>query len=66
MTRVRFAVRDQKAGSADPELPDAATEFPCCLMPCDVIFVSAVVVVAAFVCAQARASMRESALWDAA
>ena len=37
-TRVRFSVLDQNAGIADSESPDAATEFPCCLMPCDVIF----------------------------
>ena len=37
-----------------------ATEFPFCLMPCDVIFVAAVVAAAcAFFCAQARASKRE-------
>ena len=37
VTRVRFAVLDQKAGIADPESPGAATEFPCCFTPCDVI-----------------------------
>ena len=37
MTRVRFAVLDQKVENADPQSPDAATHFPCCLMPCDVI-----------------------------
>ena len=59
VTRVRFAVLDHKAGIADPESPDAATEFPYCLIPCDFFFVSAVVAAAfEFFCAQARASMR--------
>ena len=38
VTRVRFTVLNQKAGTADTESPDAATEFPCCLIPCDVFF----------------------------
>ena len=33
VTRVRVVVLDQKAGIADPESHDDATEFPCCLMP---------------------------------
>ena len=41
VTRVRFAVLDQKVEVADPESPDAATEFPCGSMPYDVIFSSA-------------------------
>ena len=38
VTRDLSAVLDQKAGIADPESPDAATEIPFCLMPCGVIF----------------------------
>ena len=37
VTRVRFAVPDQKVGIADPESPDAATGFLCSLTPCDVV-----------------------------
>ena len=37
MTCVRFAVPDWKAEIADPDSPDAATDFPCCLTPSDVI-----------------------------
>ena len=61
MTRVRFAVLDQKAGSADPESPDAAMEFPYCSIPCDGFFFVPAVVAAAcdLSFAQARASMRE-------
>ena len=42
VTRVRVAGLDQKVGIVDPESPDAATDFPCCLMPCEVVpFVAA-------------------------
>ena len=30
VTRLRFAVVDPKVGTADPESPAAATDFPCC------------------------------------
>ena len=40
--RVRFAVPDKTAENADHESLDAATECPCCVMPCDVFFVAAV------------------------
>ena len=39
-TRVHSAPLDQKVGIADPESPDCATDFPCGLMPRDVVFSS--------------------------
>ena len=55
---------------ADPESPDAATEFPWWLMPCVVIFFVAAVVAAAacdlFLCAGAGIDAGEGAFWDAA
>ena len=32
-----FCCYGPESGIADPAAPDAATEFPCCLLPCDVI-----------------------------
>ena len=65
VTCVRFAVRGQKAGTADPESPGAATEFPCCLIPCDNFFVSAVVAAACdfFFCALAWVRSGDAACW---
>ena len=55
LTRVRFADLDQKVGIADPESPDAATDIPCCLVPCHVVNVVAVVAATFdFFCAQGR------------
>ena len=57
-THVRCAVLNQNVGIADPKSPDAATEFPCCLMSCDVVCCCSCCVFH-FFCAQARASMWE-------
>ena len=40
VTRVRSASLDQNVGIADPESSDSATDFPCGLMPRDVVFSS--------------------------
>ena len=37
---MRLDVLDQKVGSVDTESPDAATEVPCCSMPCHVVHVT--------------------------
>ena len=68
VTRVRFAVLDHKAGIADPESRNAATEFPCCLIPCAVFFVSPVVPAACdlLLCAGAGIDAGEGAFWDVA
>ena len=55
VTRVRFAVLDHEVGIADPESPDAATDIPCCLMPCHVVDVVAVMLLSLTFCAQACA-----------
>ena len=55
---------------ADPESPDAATEFPWWLMPCVVIFLlqllSLLLPVTFFLCAGAGIDAGEGAFWDAA
>ena len=43
LTRLHFAVLKQKVGIAEPESLHAATDIPCSLMPCDVVFIAAVV-----------------------
>ena len=67
VTRVSFAVPDKKAGIADPESPDAATEFPCSLMPCDVICCCSCCCccLRLFLCASAGIDAREGAFRDA-
>ena len=59
VTRVRSAGLDCKVEMADPLSNDAATDIPCCLMPCHVVIVVAIVAAFDCFCVQARASMRE-------
>ena len=62
------AVLGQKTGIADPESSDAATEFPCCFMPCDVILLLQLLLLLPliFLCANADTDAEKSASWDAA
>ena len=46
MTRVRAVVLEQKVGIRDLESPDAVTDLPCGLMPCDVVLLILVVAAA--------------------
>ena len=66
VTRVGFAVQDQKAGNVDPKSLDVATEFPCCLIPCDVFSFSLLLLLLCFflVCKSGH-QCGSSALWDA-
>ena len=42
LTRLHFAVLDQKVAIAEPQALHAATDIQCSLMLCDVVFIAAV------------------------
>ena len=63
-----FCCCGPKAGTADPVSPNSATGFPCCLIPCDVIFCVSCCCccLRLFLCASAGIDVGEGVFWDAA